>query len=91
LDCAFCGNVVERRKGSRGASAVAAYDGCKLKQNYVAFRDRVPAAKAHESDSMTELEEAALRLRRARAQRQWAARQNNYELEEALARESHRY
>jgi hypothetical protein len=40
---------------------------------------------------MTELEEAELRLRRARAQRQWAARQNNYELEEALARESHRY
>jgi hypothetical protein len=26
----------------------------------------------------------------ARAQRQWAAKQNNYELEEALARESHR-
>jgi hypothetical protein len=39
---------------------------------------------------MTELEEAELRLRRARAQRQWAARQNNYELEQALARESHR-
>jgi hypothetical protein len=40
--------------------------------------------------SETELEEAELRLRRARAQRQWAAKQNNYELEEALARESHR-
>jgi hypothetical protein len=39
---------------------------------------------------MTELEEAELRLRRARAQRQWAARQNDYELEQALARESHR-
>jgi hypothetical protein len=39
---------------------------------------------------MTELEEAELRLRRASAQRQWAARQNDYELEEALARESHR-
>ena len=36
---------------------------------------------------MTELEEAELRLRRARAQRQWAARQNDYELEQALARE----
>jgi hypothetical protein len=40
--------------------------------------------------NMTELEEAELRLRRARAQRQWAARQNDYELEQALARESHR-
>ena len=39
---------------------------------------------------MTELEEAELRLRRARAQRQWSARQNEYELEEALARESDR-
>jgi hypothetical protein len=39
---------------------------------------------------MTELEEAELQLRRARAQRQWAARQNDYELEEALAHESHR-
>ena len=46
--------------------------------------------KYHESDSMTELEEAELYLRRARAQRQWAARQNDYELEQALARESHR-
>jgi hypothetical protein len=40
--------------------------------------------------TMTELEEAELRLRRARAQRQWAARQNDYELEQELARESHR-
>jgi hypothetical protein len=40
---------------------------------------------------MTELEEAELRLRRARAQRQWAARQNDYELEQALARESHHF
>jgi hypothetical protein len=39
--------------------------------------------------NMTELEEAELRLRRARAQRQWAARQNDDELEEAFARESH--
>jgi hypothetical protein len=39
---------------------------------------------------MTELEEAELRLRRASAQRQWAARQNDYQLEETLARESHR-
>jgi hypothetical protein len=39
---------------------------------------------------MTELEEAELRLRRARAQRRWAARQNDYELEQALARESDR-
>jgi hypothetical protein len=38
---------------------------------------------------MTELEEAELRLRRARAQLQWAVRQNDYELEQALARESH--
>ena len=48
------------------------------------------SGEADESDSMTELEEAELRLRRARAQRQWAARQNDYELEQALARESHR-
>jgi hypothetical protein len=39
---------------------------------------------------MTELEEAELRLRRARAQRRWAARQNDYELEQVLASESHR-
>jgi hypothetical protein len=39
---------------------------------------------------MTELEEAELRLRRASAQRQRAARQNDYRLEETLARESHR-
>jgi hypothetical protein len=50
----------------------------------------LPRARRPESDSMTELEEAELRLRRARAQRQWAARQNDYELEQALARESHR-
>jgi hypothetical protein len=40
--------------------------------------------------NMTELEEAELRLRRARAQLQWAARQNDYELEEDLTRESNR-
>ncbi len=48
------------------------------------------SGEADESDSMTELEEAELRLRRARAQRQWAARQDDYELEQALAHESHR-
>jgi len=39
---------------------------------------------------MTEPEEAELRLQRARAQRRWAATQDDYELEQALTRETRR-
>jgi len=49
-----------------------------------------PFFEVPNGDNMTELEEAELRLRRARAQRQWATRQNDYELEQALSHESHR-